>query len=92
MVSDYKITMGQAETEMACYRKVFDDVRLYDEAAVDALKKEDDCGEEQHPTHQCMGHVAVDAFYKKEELSKLEFIGDDIYQIMAKYLEIDGKP
>ena len=92
MDSDYKITMEQAETEMACYRKVFDDVWLYDEAAVDALKKEDDCGEEQHPTHQCMGHVAVDAFYKKEELSKLEFIGDDIYQIMAKYLEIDGKP
>ena len=44
MVSDYKITMEQAETEMACYRKVFDDVRLYDEAAVDALKKEDECG------------------------------------------------
>lgn len=52
MDSDYKITMEQAETEMACYRKVFDDVWLYDEAAVDALKKEDDCGEEQHPTHQ----------------------------------------
>ena len=71
MVSDYKITMGQAETEMACYRKVFDDVRLYDEAAVDALKKEDDCGEEQHPTHQCMGNLDVDSFYKKEELYNL---------------------
>lgn len=29
---------------------------------------------------------------RKAELCKLEFIGDDIYQIMAKYLEIDGNP
>lgn len=34
----------------------------------------------------------MDALMGKKELSKLEFIGDDIYQIMVKYLEIDGKP
>lgn len=68
MVSDYKITMEQAETEMACYRKVFDDVWLYDEAAVDALKKEDDCGEEQHPTHQCMGPCGRGCFLQKRRV------------------------
>lgn len=31
MVSDYKITMEQAEYEMVCYRKVFNFVRLLDQ-------------------------------------------------------------
>ena len=32
------------------------------------------------------------AFREKREVSKLEFLKDDIYHITAKYLEIDGKP
>ena len=31
MVSDYKITMEQAEYEMVCYRRVFNFVRLLDQ-------------------------------------------------------------
>lgn len=40
MDSDYKITMEQAETEMACYRKIFSEVRLLDKEALESLKKE----------------------------------------------------
>ena len=98
MDSDYKITMEQAETEMACYRKIFSEVRLLDKEARESQKKErestsDNIGNDvQQLAHQCSGCVAMDALMGKKELSKLEFIGDDIYQIMVKYLEIDGKP
>ena len=101
MGSDYKITMVQAEEEMACYRKVFSIVRLLDQENLEQLKAErlkaaaqakESGGENTCMEHFCQGCVAMDAFFQKKELSKLEFIGENIYQIMVKYLEIDGKP
>ena len=97
MVSDYKITMEQAKTEMVCYRKIFSNVRLLDQEALETLKKERESGLENCASglcfeHRCAECVALEAFCKKEELSRLEFIGNDIYQIMVKYQEIDGKP
>ncbi|MGO5543147.1 GTP cyclohydrolase IIa [Blautia sp. HCP3S3_H10_1] len=99
MDSDYKITMQQAEEEMACYRKVFSIVRLLDHEELLRLEAERKAAAENSSKeecvkfgHQCSGCAAMDAFFQKTELSKLEFIDDDIYQIMVKYLEIDGKP
>ena len=100
MVSDYKITMEQAEYEMVCYRKVFNFVRLLDQDKLEKLNAEGLLAAEGGQTkkadlcigHFCQGCVAMEAFLRKAELCKLEFIGDDIYQIMAKYLEIDGNP
>ena len=40
MVSDYKITMEQAEYEMVCYRKVFNFVRLLDQDKLEKLNAE----------------------------------------------------
>ena len=37
MVSDYKITMEQAEYEMVCYRRVFNFVRLLDQEKLEKL-------------------------------------------------------
>ena len=100
MVSDYKITMEQAEYEMVCYRRVFNFVRLLDQEKLEKLNAEGLLAAEGGQTkkadlcigHFCQGCVAMEAFLRKAELCKLEFIGDDIYQIMAKYLEIDGNP
>lgn len=30
--------------------------------------------------------------YKKEKLLKLEYLNSNIYQVISKYIEIDGKP
>lgn len=100
MVSDYKITMEQAEYEMVCYRRVFNFVRLLDQEKLEKLNAEGLLAAEGGQTkkadlcigHFCQGCVAMEAFLRKAELCKLEFIGDDIYQIVANYLEIDGKP
>lgn len=40
MVSDYKITMEQAEYEMVCYRRVFNFVRLLDQEKLEKLNAE----------------------------------------------------
>ena len=44
------------------------------------------------PTHQCMGHVAVDAFYKKKSYPSWSSSVMILTRSAAKYLEIDGKP
>ena len=100
MKAENKMTMQQAKDEMECFRKIFDIVRLLDEDALQKLKEEREQGveeiwntkEEKRTGYICSGCVAMDAFYEKKELSKLEFLGDDIYQITAKYVEVDEKP
>ena len=100
MKSENKMTMQQAEKEMECFRRIFDEVRLLDEDTLWQLKeeREKDARDFWHDTaaeesgHICNGCVAMEAFSGKKELSKLEFLGDDIYQITAKYVEVDGTP
>lgn len=96
MVSDYKITMEQAEYEMVCYRRVFNFVRLLDQEKLEKLNAEGLLAAEGGQTKKadlCIGHFCRAVwqwkpFLRKAELCKLEFIGDDIYQIMAKYWKL----
>ena len=100
MKPENKMTMQQAEIEVKCYQKIFDSVRLLDEPALKKLKMERGCNgkipaiidENLKIEHWCEGCVALNAFTDKKELSRLEFAEDEIYQITARYLEIDGQP
>ena len=100
MMSEKKMTMQQIEEEMAYFRKIFDIVRLLDEEALFKLqqgrKEDEEAFAKEHAVganvHFCKGCVAMVAFQEKREVSKLEFLKDDIYHIIAKYVEIDGKP
>ena len=100
MKPENKMTMQQAEIEVKCYQKIFDSVRLLDEQALKKLKMERGCNgkipaiidENWKIEHWCEGCVALNAFTDKKELSRLEFAEDEIYQITARYLEIDGQP
>lgn len=59
MVSDYKITMEQAEYEMVCYRKVFNFVRLLDQEKLEKLNAEGLLAAEGGQTKKadlCIGH------------------------------------
>lgn len=61
MVSDYKITMEQAEYEMVCYRKVFNFVRLLDQDKLEKLNAEGLLAAEGGQTKKadlCIGHFA----------------------------------
>ena len=85
---------------MVCYRKVFNFVRLLDQEKLEKLNAERSVGsrgrtdKKSRFVHRTFlpGLCGNGSFLRKAELCKLEFIGDDIYQIMAKYLEIDGNP
>ena len=59
MVSDYKITMEQAEYEMVCYRRVFNFVRLLDQEKLEKLNAEGLLAAEGGQTKKadlCIGH------------------------------------
>ena len=73
------MTSAQAELEMKALRRVFPEVSLIDENEI----KSNSAG--VNPT-------TVNAFYEKKQLTRLELVGNDIYQIVAEYVEIDGKP
>lgn len=91
MVSDYKITMEQAEYEMVCYRRVFNFVRLLDQEKLEKLNAEGLLAAEGGQTkkadlcigHFCQGCVAMEAFLRKAELCKLES-GDGFADILAE--------
>lgn len=78
-MEEHRMTSAQAELEMKALRRVFPEVSLIDENEI----KSNSAG--VNPT-------TVNAFYEKKQLTRLELVGNDIYQIVAEYAEIDGKP
>lgn len=85
-------------------RKIFDSVRLIDtenNQVLDDLNLEaqkDNCHDGQKcylvwgRNTRCKECVAWDALAKKDQVCRLEFVGDDIYAVIAKYIELDEQP
>lgn len=84
-----KMTMKQAKEEMACLKKVFNDVRLLEGGQI----KEDchcfQCESENINYSSC---TAEKAYSTKQPAIKFEFINGEAYQIFARYVEIDEHP
>lgn len=101
MELEYKMTMQQAEEEMRQYRKIFSVVRLLkpDEIGrmMDAQRDgvlENPCKcysfwNKEEPCENCTSCVA---FRDKTQKTKWEFMDDDVYQVVSRYVEIDGVP
>lgn len=85
-------------------RKVFDSVRLID---VEHNQVLDDLKQETQKDNNCDGQkcyfvwgrntcckecVAREAYARKDQMCRLEFVGDDIYAVVAKYIELDEQP
>lgn len=94
-----KLTMREAEAEIAEFRKVFTVVRL--------LKKEEIagiCGKENLPDKTCPCYsfwekdepcencVSAKACIEKRDIAKLEFSKKGVYHVISRYVEVDGKP
>ena len=73
------MTSAQAEFEMEALRRVFPEVSLIDENEIKS-------------NSAVVNPTTVNAFYEKKQLTRLELVGNEIYQIVAEYAEIDGKP
>ena len=80
--------MQQAEEEMACFRKVFPTVRLLEPEVIEQVP----CYApwiEAHPCTRCIGR---EAFRSKSTHSKIEHLGNKVFQATARYVEVDGQP
>lgn len=101
MDSNIKLTTQQAEDKMQVYREIFDVVRIIKSEDIKRMQ----CGQEPsvdenmcrcydfwNKDKQCENCVSERALTKKKQCTKLECLDTDIYQIIAKYLEIDGVP
>ena len=100
MSSDYIMTMQQAQTEMELYKKVFTVVRLLHKREF-RLEESDNPGGDMELCHcydfwkkekPCTNCIAARAFEEKSVRTKLEYLDSDIYQVTARYVEIDGQP
>lgn len=103
MESENNMTMQQAQEKMKVYEEVFDIVRLLDENSIGKIKKQDvndndvsmlpcECYSFWNKTHPCDNCISLKAFNEKSKRTKLEFLNSDIYEVISKYVEIDGKP
>lgn len=103
MESENNMTMQQAQEKMKVYEEVFDIVRLLDENSIGKIKKQDvndndismlpcECYSFWNKTHPCDNCISLKAFNEKSQRTKLEFLNSDIYEVISKYVEIDGKP
>ena len=101
MDSNIKLTTKQAEEKMKIYREVFDVVRIIKSTDIRRMQ----CGQEPeldenmcrcydfwNKDKQCENCVSEKALTQKKQYTKLECLENNIYQIIAKYLEIDGVP
>lgn len=100
MSSDYIMTMQQAQMEKELYKKVFTVVRLLDKREF-RLEENDNPGGDMELCHcydfwkkekPCKNCIAARAFEEKSVRTKLEYLDSDIYQVTARYVEIDGQP
>ena len=95
------MTRQESEVMIKELSKVFDVVRLLDEETLETGNIKDKTDIEGFPCkcysfwkkrNNCKNCTSRDAFRKKNEQLKLEYLDSNIYQVISKYVEIDGKP
>lgn len=95
------MTRQESEVMIKELSKVFDVVRLLDEETLETGNIKDVTDAEGFPCkcysfwkkgNNCKNCTSREAFRKKNEQLKLEYLDSNIYQVISKYVEIDGKP
>lgn len=95
------MTQQESEVMIKELSKVFDVVRLLDEETLETGNITDvtdakgfscKCYSFWKKRNNCKNCTSRDAFRKKNEQLKLEYLDSNIYQVISKYVEIDGKP
>lgn len=92
------MTMDEAHESMCQMRQVFDVVRLLEAETVKKINENkkhpdgvDPCFAFWRKSHPCENCVSFKALEAKSKKVKMEFIDSVLYQVVAKYVEIDGK-
>ena len=95
------MTKQEAEVMIKQLEKVFDIVRLLNKDTLnggsEAVSKEEDpnicqCYSFWEKSSPCDNCISLKVMEDKVQRTKLELIGEDFYQVIAKYVEIDQTP
>ena len=95
------MTAREVNMEIEMLKTVFDIVRLVDVSRTAPVNiGSDDCSyEAEHKCfavwnkgRRCENCISAKVFARKNRMTKFEFVNDDIYQVIAKYVVIDGTP
>lgn len=95
------MTAREVNMEIEMLKTVFDIVRLVDVGRAAPVNiGADDCSyEAEHKCfavwnkgRRCENCISAKVFARKNKMTKFEFVNDDIYQVIAKYVVIDGTP
>ena len=98
---DVRVTKAQLNERLNVYGGIFDHVRLLDSVCTVQLRADHEgtlrqmpypCYEMWNRDKRCDNCVTRRAFATHETARKLELCGDDLFQITAEYVEIDGAP
>ena len=99
MTEDFrKVTEKEVQTEIKVLKNVFSTVRLLSAGDVGVktanCKKRSDgnCYDVWKRKSMCRNCISYRALTEKQQFSKIEKIDDGIYQVIADYREVDGKP
>ena len=101
MIEWKQITIQEAENKMEVLREIFDIVRLLKGSDLQAAGMESklpgkkylcQCYAFWNKNKRCDNCISLKALDEKKQTSKIEFLDSDMYQVFAKYLEIDGEP
>ena len=101
MIEWKQITMQEAENKMEVLREIFDIVRLLKGSDLQAAGMERklagrenlcQCYAFWNKDKRCENCISLKALEEKKQTSKIEFLDSDMYQVFARYLEIDSEP
>ena len=101
MIEWKQMTMQEAENKMEVLREIFDVVRLLKGSDLQAAGMESklagrenlcQCYAFWNKDKRCENCISVKALNEKKQTSKIEFLDSDMYQVFARYLEIDDEP
>ena len=101
MIEWKQMTMQEAENKMEVLRDIFDVVRLLKGSDLQAAGMESklagrenlcQCYAFWNKDKRCENCISLKALEEKKQTSKIEFLDSDMYQVFARYLEIDSEP
>ena len=100
MIEWKQMTMQEAENKMEVLREIFDVVRLLKGSDLQAAGMESklagrenlcQCYAFWNKDKRCENCISLKALEEKKQTSKIEFLDSDMYQVFARYLEIDSE-
>lgn len=92
-----QLTAAQAQEELQLLQKLFTRVRLLHQGDLENLlarcaKAPSGCFFSSEPQGMCDHCVSAAAYRDKTVHTKLETVGEAVWQVLSRYVEIDGEP